>query len=137
MAKAVTRMMGTAGSTEFLDGKVRARGDRLFEELRLTMHEGANVEAAWREVGELVALSHRLTVGMFSMPYEFTFTFPPPGTAFDPSCMVNYDPAVKGDPVGLQRAGARVRFAVSPCSKKWGAANVPQSLHYAKVLLLA
>lgn len=140
MAKTVNTMKVTKGFKDFVKARAAGRGDRLFGELRLTMHEGANVEAAWRELAELMTVGHELTVGMYSMPFEFSFVFPPAGTRFDPSRMVSHDPVVRGDPLALQRAGARVRVGVSPVSQKWEvgtAASAPQIVHYAKVLLKA
>lgn len=136
----VSTMKVTRGFKEFLKERAAGRGDRLFGELRLTMHEGANVEAARRDLVELMTVGHELTVGMYSVPFEFSFAFPPAGTRFDPSRMVSHDPVVKGDPLALQRAGVMVRVGVSPVSLKrelGSAASVPQTVHYAKVLLKA
>ena len=140
LAKTVREVTSLPGFGQFLGATAVTTADKLLSELRPAMGEGLDDQKARRELVELITVGHELTVGMYTMPFEFSFEFPPAGTLFDPSCMVSHDPRVRGDPLGLQRRGAAVRLGVSPVSVKWevkSVTNVPQTIHYAKVLLLA
>ncbi len=140
MAKIVVEARGKPGFERFVEERSEDTAIKLYALLQPTMHGGTSVELAWRDLRKLMAVGHGLGVSMCAVPYSFHIRFPPAGAPFDPSCMVSHDPLVREDPVALQKRGARLKLGVTPLIKKdefRDAATGPQTIHYAKVLLMA
>lgn len=138
IARTIVEMKLKPGFEAFQAAKADENAGKLYAHLHHLVAPGTDL--ARGDLGELMRVAHQLTLDMYSLPLQFAFEFPGVGAIFDPSCMVNHDPEVTGDPLGLQRRRVRVRLGVSPITVKrevTAAAIVPQTIHYAKVLLMA
>ncbi|KAL4880970.1 hypothetical protein BJY04DRAFT_190524 [Aspergillus karnatakaensis] len=100
---------------EFNQQKIQSHLTKLWTYIGPLGHEPANQSGQmWLDLNAIIAEAHSLAIDMYSMPLEYRIEFPEQGEHFDPSTMINRDPYVHGDPLGLKNNETRVRLGITP-----------------------
>ena len=140
LADDVADLRAEPGFRSWLASLTEARTARLWGTLQPFLATSAVQPQAYTELSELVGQALRVAVLMAAEPNHYKFEYPTamPATWFNAACMLNRDPAVREDPLTMQRRGRKLRLAVTPIvtvTRFVEEGLVPRKVVYAGVLV--
>ncbi|KAL9122440.1 MAG: hypothetical protein Q9187_001002 [Circinaria calcarea] len=138
IAEAVTKMKMQPRFSGWLKQQADTMTTRIYEEIRPLLTPG--VDMASNDLNCIFQEAFKLSVDMHTQNryYAFEFIVAGPKSFFNPSSMVNRDPAVREDPLTIRNSEYRVRLCISPVvtmTDLVGNTIVPTVIHFAEVLL--
>lgn len=138
IVEAVTKMKMQPHFSGWLKQQADTMTTRIYEEIRPLLTPGVNI--ARDDLNCVFQEAFKLSVDMHTQNryYAFEFIVAGPKTFFNPSSMINRDPAVREDPLTIRNSEYRVRLCISPVvtmTDLVGDTIVPTVIHFAEVLL--
>ena len=139
IADAVQELTKLPGFENWLERQISERASISWDVLNSLLAPGADM--AWDDFRYMFAEAYRVCIAMASRPLTYTFDYPKYGrkSYFNPNCMVNRDPILKGDPLSLKKLDLKVRLSANPVvvvTDIITTAIVPKTVHMADVLLM-
>ncbi|OGM46727.1 protein phosphatase 2C [Aspergillus bombycis] len=101
--------------SEFNKHNIHSHMEKLWLLIGPLTHDPLNqYQVVWMDLQDILTEAQTLAIDLYSLPFEYSFTFPAVNDIFEPGTMVNCDQFMGGDPQRLKQDNILVRLGVTP-----------------------